>query len=141
MQAQSYQHPAVRDLINRYVRIYQNDYVIGPDLKPAPQIEVRLKASISLEQIVLEVAEEFAVTVLELVSHRRTGFIAAARQAYFWLARELTGHSFPAMARYLGNRNHTTAMHGVEACARRMEEDPDYKFMVLAARRRLEGRA
>ena len=141
MQAQSYQHPAVRDLINRYVRVYQNDYVLGMDLVPVLAPEAQLRSTLTLERIVLEVSEEFAVTVLEMVSHRRAAFVVAARQAYYWLARELTGKSLPVIAKYLGGRDHTTAMSGAATCARRMEADPDYKFMVLAVRRRLEGRA
>lgn len=141
MQAQSYQHPAVRDLINRYVRVYQNDYVLGMDLVPVLAPEAQLRSTLTLERIVIEVAEEFAVSVVELVSSRRSAFIVGPRQAYYWLAKELTGKALTVVGKYLGGRDHTTVAWGVKSCERRMEADPDYKFMVLAVRRRLEGRA
>lgn len=57
------------------------------------------------------VAEHFGSSVLELTSERRPRHLTRQRQAYCWLARELTGRSLPVIARALGGRDHTTIHH------------------------------
>lgn len=49
----------------------------------------------------------------EIKSPRRAGTYVKARQIFFWLAKTYTGASFPQMARLVGGRDHTTAIHGV----------------------------
>ena len=49
----------------------------------------------------------------DLVSHRRMKDICDARFVYFWISRKYTTHSYPMIARRCGDRDHTTAMHGV----------------------------
>lgn len=51
--------------------------------------------------------------IKELISPRRDVRLVRARHIYFWIARKYTVHGFPTIARYCGDRDHSTAVHGV----------------------------
>lgn len=55
---------------------------------------------------------------IALCSARRDAAIVRPRQIYFWLARRFSTSSLPQVGRTVGNRDHTTVLHG----ANRVEE-------------------
>ena len=65
----------------------------------------------TIAQIQRAVAEHYGVTVLEMRSARQTRAILTPRHVAMYLARHLTQHSLPAIARQFGDRDHTTVMH------------------------------
>lgn len=72
---------------------------------------------------------------LELVGPRRDRHIARPRQIAMFLAREMTGQSFPEIARRLGGRDHTTAMHGFRTIERLHVVDGAIAESVIFTRR------
>lgn len=68
----------------------------------------------------------------DLLRHDRAHASAHPRQMAMWMARRLTGKSYPEIGLIFG-RHHTTVMHGVAAHGRRMDRDGD----VAALTRRL----
>lgn len=72
---------------------------------------------------------------LELIGPRRDRHIARPRQIAMFLAREMTGQSFPEIARRLGGRDHTTAMHGFRTIKRLHVVDGAIAESVLFTRR------
>lgn len=73
--------------------------------------------------IMWTVALDAGVTVRDLMSDRRKQPLAEARQMAMWLARELTPLSLPQIGRALGDRDHTTIMHGIERIEQRRQAD------------------
>jgi chromosomal replication initiation ATPase DnaA len=69
------------------------------------------------------VCERHKITNAELCSHKRTPGCVWARQLVYWLARDLTNLSTTQIAERLGNRDHTTVLHGVRQVARKMRLD------------------
>lgn len=59
----------------------------------------------------------YGLTVEELKSASRRKALAIPRQKAMALCREMTGHSYPSIARHFGNRHHTTAIYAVEKLA------------------------
>lgn len=63
------------------------------------------------------------VTLADMRSKSRRRCLAIPRQYAMRLARELTGHSYPSLGKYFGDRDHTTILHGdrkiktLEACS------------------------
>lgn len=57
----------------------------------------------------------FGITLVELRSDRRSAGIMLARHAFCYWACRLTCKSMPQIGRFLGNRDHTTIMHGRDA--------------------------
>lgn len=65
-----------------------------------------------LSQIAKEVARKHDVQVIDLVAHRRSPALVAARHEYFYRALAETSCSAAQVGRYL-NRDHTTVLHAV----------------------------
>ena len=59
------------------------------------------------------------------------------RQVAMYLARQVTGKSFPVLGREFGNRDHTTVIFAIAAVERRMAADPIYRADVDALREAL----
>lgn len=60
---------------------------------------------------------------------RRTDWMRA-RQVAMYVARELTCASTPLIGQRLGNRDHTTVLHGVKRVAALMADDPPFAVRV-----------
>ena len=59
------------------------------------------------------VADYYGVTVLDIVSARRSKEIILPRQVAMYLARATTTRSLPEIGRRFGGRDHTTVIHAV----------------------------
>lgn len=83
----------------------------------------------SMTAIKAAVADEYGVSIMDLVSDRRTAAIARPRQAAMWLCRRLTTNSLPAIGKAFGDRDHTTVMHALRAVEARMVHPEEYERM------------
>jgi chromosomal replication initiator protein len=92
---------------------------------------------ITIAAIQHAVAEEWGVTVIDITSRRRGHRESIPRMAGYLLARDLTPHSLPVIAREFHKADHTTVWHGIAVAERRMAEQPDYAARVNAVRARL----
>ncbi len=63
---------------------------------------------LDIAAIKAEIASQYQITVTELEGENRDKRVAQARQIAIYLARELTGSSFPEIARAFGGRDHST---------------------------------
>lgn len=95
------------------------------------------RPSVTVRAIVRAVADTFEVREVEILSERRAPRSCVPRHAVMGLARNLTTHSFPKIARALG-RDHTTVMKGVQRHEARLALDPDYAARIRAAEERLQ---
>jgi chromosomal replication initiation ATPase DnaA len=77
---------------------------IGP-VKP-------IRRAISLRSIVDAVSLQTGIDVRELTGQRRLQPLVDARQVGFYVARKLTGKSFPQIGQAFGGRDPTTVLHG-----------------------------
>ncbi len=63
----------------------------------------------------------------DLLSKRRSRFLARARQLAMALAKELTTHSLPEIGEAFGGRDHTTVMHACRKVKDLIASDMDIK--------------
>ena len=63
--------------------------------------------------IIREVCAKHGVTKAELLSIRRARNIVAARHEAMWRMSKETSMSLPAIGRRMGDRDHTTVLHGI----------------------------
>lgn len=63
------------------------------------------------------VAKAYGVSTRELKSKRRVKSETRPRHIAMYLCKALTGHSFPAIGRSFGGRDHTTIMHAYSKIA------------------------
>jgi chromosomal replication initiator protein len=93
----------------------------------------------TVEEIQAAAADEFGVSVEEMLARDRTPRVAFARQVAMYLARELTDDTLPAIGRRFGGRNHTTVLHAHKRIAGEMTHDTKTLDAVESLRRRLTG--
>jgi chromosomal replication initiation ATPase DnaA len=89
--------------------------------------------------IAQEVSRATGVTVTEILSERRAARIALARHMCFALARDLTTHSFPKIARAFRRKDHTTVIYALRAWPAKARSCETYRQMAQA-REAIEAR-
>lgn len=77
----------------------------------------------SVKLVVTKVAEFYGVKMIALCGTNRVASIARVRHIAMYLCREMTGKSFPIIGRALGDRDHTTIMHGHRVISADLETD------------------
>jgi chromosomal replication initiator protein len=78
---------------------------------------------LSAKQIVEKTAKHFQLSVDEILSPKRDKDIVVPRQIAMYLLRSELHLSFPKIARELGRKDHTTAIHSVEKIERELHFD------------------
>lgn len=81
------------------------------------------KKIITAELIVEVVAEHHNITPTEIYSKDKSRNISYPRQIVMYLCRKLTDMSVTDIGKTLGNRDHSTVLHGYEKVANDMESD------------------
>jgi chromosomal replication initiator protein len=76
---------------------------------------------ITIATIQARVASHFGFTMAELRGRRRYRRVSRARAIALYLAREITGASYPEIAQRFGGMHHTSVMHA----HRRVAAAPD----------------
>jgi len=79
---------------------------------------------LTIDHIKEEVASRYQVSRAELEGASRKKEITQARHVAIYLAREMTDHSFPAIGREFGDRDHTTIMHSYVKIKSLLEDTP-----------------
>jgi hypothetical protein len=95
----------------------------GPPKMPVTFQYGHLPPKRKLDVLAKQVAERHHLTVDQLRGQDRTNRVVHPRQEFMWLANK-AGYSTTTVGRYLGDRDHTTVIHGV----RRHQERLDAKF-------------
>lgn len=75
--------------------------------------------------IIPAVAAAAGITSREILSERRERRAVQARHAAMWLAREMSGYSYPAIGRAF-RRDHTSVLYGVARTETRLARDADF---------------
>jgi chromosomal replication initiation ATPase DnaA len=74
-----------------------------------------LSGDVKLFDISKRICKAFGISFVSLRANRRDVETTLARHAVCYWACRLTGKSLPQIGRFLGNRDHTTVMHGRDA--------------------------
>lgn len=75
----------------------------------------------AIRELIGQVAAEHGLTYDDMIGHNRTRRVSHARQELYWrMKREFPRLSLPQIAKHIGNRDHTTILHGIAAHEARM---------------------
>lgn len=112
-------------------------------LREQADASLRALGGLRVPDVLAAVAVEFGVTVGDILARSHRPLFTLPRHVAMYLARALTGLSYPHIAARMDGRDHTTIVHGVQAMARRMAADRALRERVeaLAARLRADGGA
>lgn len=80
--------------------------------------------------IIEVVAEHFGVNPDDITSKKRNSEFVLPRQIAMYLCRDLTDTSLSNIGKYLGKKDHTTVMHGIQKIASEIETNEDLKNKV-----------
>lgn len=83
------------------------------------------------------VAIQFGVGENDIISHRRTHKFTVPRQVVMYLCWKLTSRTAHEVGRHLGNRDHTTILHGMKVIQERLSSDDNLRASVEAVEARL----
>lgn len=81
------------------------------------------KKKITPEYIVEVVSEHFNINQADVYSTKKSRNIAYPRQIAMYLCRQLTDYSLTDIGKMLGNRDHSTVLHGCDKIAKDIEKD------------------
>ena len=92
---------------------------------------------ISSRQIIERTAKYFQIPLEEMLGPKRDKDIVLPRQVAMYMLRSELHLSFPKIARELGRKDHTTAIHSVEKIEKEVGFDANVKSAVAEIRERL----
>lgn len=92
---------------------------------------------ISPKQIIERTARHFQLPIEDITGPKRDKDIVTPRQIAMYILRSELHLSFPKIARELGRKDHTTAIHSVDKIERELGVDMDIKSAISAIRERL----
>lgn len=82
------------------------------------------KKELTPEYVIQVVADHFNLTILDIVSQKRTKEVVYPRQIVMYLCRNIMGTPLQTIGKCLGGRDHTTIIHGSDKIASDMENNP-----------------
>ncbi len=113
---------------------------LEPDLGIAQSLigssKVRPK-HLSAKQIIEKTAKHFQIPMEDIMGPKRDKDIVVPRQVAMYMLRNELHLSFPKIARELGRKDHTTAIHSVEKIQKESNFDPDIKSAITEIKERL----
>lgn len=92
---------------------------------------------LSAKQIIERTARHFQIPLEDILGPKRDKDIVVPRQVAMYMLRSELHLSFPKIARELGRKDHTTAMHSVDKITKESGLDPDIKDAIVEIRERL----
>ncbi|HET7302169.1 MAG TPA: chromosomal replication initiator protein DnaA [Candidatus Saccharimonadales bacterium] len=113
---------------------------LDPSLTIASSLLVASKARpkhISARQIIERTARYFQVPLEDIMGPKRDKDIVVPRQIAMYMLRSELHLSFPKIARELGRKDHTTAIHSVEKIEKESRLDADIRTAISSIKDRL----
>ena len=87
---------------------------------------------ITVEEVIKAVAAHYGVQEADLKGSRKTREVTVPRQVAMYLARNLTGSSFPEIGKAFGNKDHSTVVKGVQKIKKQLGSDHEMAGRVRA---------
>ncbi len=98
-------------------------------------------AQVSVDDVMMTITTEFAITARELTGKSRTQTVSLPRQIAMFLLREHTECSLEDIGRIFGNRDHTTVLYAVNKIRERAGKDRMFKELLDGLSNRLLTRS
>lgn len=92
---------------------------------------------ITTDLIIQIVAEHFSLSVDDLLGSKRTKEVANPRQIVMYLCQELTNLSLVQIGKALGNRDHTTIIHGAKKISENLQDDAELSNHIEVIRKKI----
>ena len=74
--------------------------------------------------------KHYNITSQEIISSNKSRNITFPRQICMYLCRKFTELSLAAIGKSIGNRDHTTILHGIDKIEKQVKDDPSLRSTV-----------
>lgn len=91
------------------------------------------------KEVLSSVVNFYNLRLADITGQKRNKKIAVPRQIAMYLLRNDLKIALMDIGRYLGDRDHTTIMHGVEKITKLLPEDEDLRVDIMGIRKKLYG--
>ena len=95
------------------------------------------KKIITPEYIINAVAEHYDITPEDIIGTKRNSKVVYPRQIAMYLCRELANLPLKSIGKCLGNRDHTTIMHGCEKIEQELQPSPTTASVIAILKKQL----
>ena len=96
---------------------------------------------IDSQYIVSVVADHFNMSVQDILGTKRTAKYTLARHISMYFCREYTNNSLKAIGQYMGGRDHSTVIHGIDKVETEMETDESLRNTISMIRSKINPRS
>lgn len=113
---------------------------LEPDLVIATSLLGNAKTRprhLNAKQIIERTAKHFSISIEEILGPKRDKDIVVPRQVAMYMLRSELHLSFPKIARELGRKDHTTAIHSVEKIEKESSRNTDIRTAIAEIKERL----
>lgn len=93
-------------------------------------ISPNAKREITIEYIIQVVADHFNVSIADIISAKRKADIVYPRQIAMYLCRKCTQEPLTSIGKYMGDRDHTTVIHGADKIEKEIKENENTKNVI-----------
>ena len=90
----------------------------------------RIRHELTADGILKLVALTFGLKIADLKSDKRARNLSEPRQICMYLLRKHLMMSLPEIGAFLGNKHHTTILHGVNEIISRSKNDPELESQI-----------
>ena len=95
------------------------------------------KGTVTSDKIFSVITDYYHISMEDLEGPKRNNKIAIPRQICMYLSREYLGISFAAIGLLLGNRDHSTVMHGIEKVENEIKENEVTRTVITQLRKKI----
>ena len=94
-------------------------------------INPNMKRQITIDYIMETVADHFHITMKDLLSSKRNSNIVYPRHICMYLCRQLTNSTYEEIGSKIGNRHHSTILHGEEIIKKKLDEGDEESIKTI----------
>jgi len=119
----------VRELEGAYLRVLSFSKATGEEITPeaalmtlGQTIKEKSKKPVNMNEILNAVCNYYSIKSVDIKGKKRTKELVLPRQVVMYLIKELTNTPYMGIGDFLGGRDHTTVMYGVEKIGQDIKE-------------------
>lgn len=92
---------------------------------------------VTVDGIINVVADHFNITPQDIRGSKRSRNIAYPRQITMYLCRHMTQSSLQAIGELMGNKDHSTVIHGIDKIEKDLENDDNLKNTIEVLQKKI----
>jgi chromosomal replication initiator protein len=134
----------VRELEGAYLRVLSFAKATGEEITPegalmtlGQTLKEKSKKPVNMNEILNAVCSYYSIKSVDIKGKKRTKDLVLPRQVVMYLIKELTNTPYMGIGDFLGGRDHTTVMYGVEKIGTDLQQKQEIKQDIVNVKQML----